>query len=46
MTEEVQLLRLVRAFQKIKDQRKRMEIIELVEAAGEDSKKPCQPKPA
>ena len=34
--EELQLLRLVRAFVKIKDERRRLEIIELVEAAAED----------
>jgi hypothetical protein len=34
--EELQLLRLVRAFVKIKDQRRRLEIIELVEAAAAD----------
>jgi hypothetical protein len=36
MEEELQLLRLVRAFAKIKDQRRRLEIIELVEAAAEN----------
>ena len=35
--EEIQLLRLVRAFVKIKDQKRRLEIIELVEAAAEDN---------
>jgi hypothetical protein len=34
--EELQLLRLVKAFVKIKDERRRLEIIELVEAAAED----------
>ena len=34
--EELQLLRLIRAFVKIKDERRRLEIIELVEAAAED----------
>jgi len=33
MAEEVELLRLVRAFTKIKDQRRRREIVELVEAS-------------
>lgn len=40
MAEEVQLLRLVRAFAKIKDQRRRREIIELVEASVEAEAKP------
>jgi hypothetical protein len=34
--EELQLLRLVKAFVKIKDERRRLEIIELVEAAAAD----------
>jgi len=34
--EELQLLRLIRAFVKIKDERRRLQIIELVEAAAED----------
>ena len=34
--QELQLLRLVRAFVKIKDERRRPEIIELVEAAAEE----------
>jgi len=33
---ELQLLRLVKAFVRIKDERRRLEIIELVEAAAED----------
>lgn len=40
MAEEVLLLRLVRAFAKIKDQRRRREIIELVEASVEAETKP------
>jgi len=35
MAEEIQLLRLVRAFTKIKDQRRRREIVELAEASVE-----------
>jgi hypothetical protein len=35
--EELQLLRLIRAFLKIKDQKRRLQIIELVEAAAEES---------
>jgi hypothetical protein len=35
MAEEVQLLRLVRAFTKIRDERRRREIVELVEASVE-----------
>jgi hypothetical protein len=34
--EELQLLRLIRAFVKIKDEKLRLRIIELVEAAAED----------
>ena len=34
--EELLLLRLVKAFVKIKDERRRLEIIELVEAAAAD----------
>jgi hypothetical protein len=34
--EELLLLRLVKAFVKIKDERRRLEIIELVEAAAEE----------
>jgi hypothetical protein len=34
--EEIQLLRLVRAFVKIKDRSRRLEIIEYVEAAAEE----------
>jgi hypothetical protein len=40
MAEEVQLLRLVRAFTKIKDQRRRREIVEIVEASVEAETKP------
>lgn len=40
MAEEVQLLRLVRAFTKLKDQRRRTEIVELVEASVEAEAKP------
>ena len=40
MAEEVELLRLVRAFAKIKDQRRRREIVELVEASVEADPKP------
>ena len=40
MAEEAQLLRLVRAFAKIKDQRRRREIIEFVEASVEAEAKP------
>jgi hypothetical protein len=40
MAEEVQLLRLVRAFAKIKDPRRRREIVELVEASVEVETKP------
>ena len=40
MAEEVQLLRLVRAFAKIKDQRRRREIVELVEASVDAETKP------
>jgi hypothetical protein len=43
MAEEVQLLRLVRAFAKITDPIRRREIIALVEAAAE---KKGEPKPA
>jgi hypothetical protein len=35
MAEQVQILRLVRAFQKIKDQRRRRELVELAEASVE-----------
>ena len=35
MAEEVQLLRLVRAFTKIKDLRRRRELVEIVEASVE-----------
>ena len=34
--EELQLLRLLKAFVRIKDERRRLEIIELVEAAAQD----------
>ncbi len=40
MAEEVQLLRLVRAFTKLRDRRRRREIIELVEASVEAEAKP------
>jgi hypothetical protein len=40
MAEEAQLLRLVRAFTKIKDQGRRREIVELVEASVEADTKP------
>jgi len=40
MAEEVQLLRLVRAFTKIKDQRRRRELVEIVEASVEAENKP------
>ena len=33
---ELQLLRLINAFVRIKDERRRLQIIELVEAAAED----------
>jgi hypothetical protein len=35
MAEQVQILRLVRAFQKIRDQRRRRELVELAEASVE-----------
>ena len=35
MAEQVQILRLIRAFQKIKDQRRRRELVELAEASVE-----------
>jgi hypothetical protein len=35
MAEQAQILRLVRAFQKIKDQRRRRELVELAEASVE-----------
>ena len=38
MAEDVQILRLVRAFQKIRDQRRRREVVELAEAAAEAEK--------
>jgi hypothetical protein len=40
MAEEVQLLRLVRAFTKLRDQRRRREIVELAEASVEAETKP------
>ena len=40
MAEEVKLLRLVRAFAKIRDQRRRREIVELVEASVDAETKP------
>ena len=40
MAEEVQLLRLVRAFTKLRDQRRRREIVELAEASVEAEAKP------
>ena len=45
MAEEVELLRLVRAFAKIKDRRRRQEIIELIEASI-DTEANKRPKPA
>jgi len=44
MAEEIELLRLVRAFTKIRDRRRRKEIIELAEASIEREMKE-QPKP-
>ena len=44
MAEEVQLLRLVRAFAKIRDQRRRKEIVELVEAEAE-AEAEAKPRP-
>jgi hypothetical protein len=38
MAEDVQILRLVRAFQKIRNQRRRREVVELAEAAAEAEK--------
>ena len=43
--EELQLLRLVRAFAKIKDQKRRMEIIQFAETVAEENPEP-QLKPA
>ena len=42
--EELQLLRLVRAFAKVKDRQKRQEFVELIEAAAEEEAEPeCKP---
>ena len=38
MAEDVQILRLVRAFQKIRDQQRRRELVERAEAAAEAEK--------